>query len=360
MSPILQLQNVFQSYGDLAIIKNMSFKLSKGSIGCLLGPSGCGKTTILRAIAGFEEIMDGRILLNDTVISSKEKNLKPEKRKIGMVFQDYALFPHLTVSENIAFGLRHIDRTERILRINNLLDTLALADMRNKYPHELSGGQQQRVALARALAPKPDLILMDEPFSNLDVNLREKLSMEVRNILKAYGATALIVTHNQLEAFAISDEIGIMSDGHMHQWDTAHKLYHQPANEFVADFVGEGVLLQGEVLDKTRVSTGIGMLNGRFHLQCNAGHAVNVLIRPDDILHEDDSQIKAKVLDKTFRGASIMYSLLLENGEKVLSLVPSHHQHDIGMKIGIKVMLDDIVLFPRDRQGELNITGMSY
>jgi iron(III) transport system ATP-binding protein len=314
---MLEVRNICHSYGKTAVIKDLSFKLSKGSIGCLLGPSGCGKTTVLRTIAGFESITEGEVLLNGHMISKKGFKLGPEKRRIGMVFQDYALFPHLTVSENISFGLRK--------------------------------GQQQRVALARALAPKPDLILMDEPFSNLDVSLREKVSMEVRDILKEYGATALIVTHNQLEAFAISDEIGIMHEGQMHQWDTAHELYHQPATPFVADFVGEGVLINGVVINDNQVSTGVGLLNGQFMMRCREGSPVDVLIRPDDIVHDDDSPVRAEVLEKTFRGANIMYRLLLESGEKVLSIVPSHHEHPIGQKIGIKVMVDDIVLFDRGR-----------
>ena len=349
MSPMLEINNICHSYGETAIIKNLSFKLSKGSIGCLLGPSGCGKTTVLRTIAGFENITEGEVLLNGQMISRKGFKMAPEKRRIGMVFQDYALFPHLTVAGNISFGLRKIDESEKERRINSIVATLHLDDVRNKYPHEISGGQQQRVALARALAPKPDLILMDEPFSNLDVSLREKVSMEVRDILKEYGATALIVTHNQLEAFAISDEIGIMHEGQMHQWDTAHELYHQPATPFVADFVGEGVLINGTVINDNQVSTGVGLLSGQFMMRCSEGSRVDVLIRPDDIVHDDDSPVRAEVLEKTFRGANIMYSLLLESGEKVLSIVPSHHEHSTGQKIGIKVMVDDIVLFNRDQ-----------
>ena len=349
MSAMLEIKNICHSYGKTAIIKSLSLKLSKGSIGCLLGPSGCGKTTVLRIIAGFENITEGEVLLNGHMISRKGFKLGPEKRCIGMVFQDYALFPHLTVTGNIAFGLRKVDESEKERRINSILGTLHLTDVRNKYPHEISGGQQQRVALARALAPKPDLILMDEPFSNLDVSLREKVSMEVRDILKEYGATALIVTHNQQEAFAISDEIGIMHEGQMHQWDAAHELYHQPATPFVADFVGGGVLINGMVINDNQVSTGVGLLSGHFMMKCREGSPVDVLIRPDDIVHDDESPVRAEVLEKTCRGANIMYSLLLESGEKVFSIVPSHHEHPMGQKIGIKVMVDDIVLFNKDQ-----------
>jgi iron(III) transport system ATP-binding protein len=359
MNTILELQNIYHSYGKHVVVKDVSFELSKGSIGCLLGPSGCGKTTVLRTIAGFESILDGRILLNGTVISKKGYCFAPEKRRIGMVFQDYALFSHLTVFDNISFGLRSSIKSEKLKRTAHLVDMLNLMGAENKYPHELSGGQQQRVALARALAPRPDLILMDEPFSNLDVSLREKLSLEVRNILKEYGATALIVTHNQMEAFAISDEIGIMCNGQMLQWGVAHELYHHPATPFVADFVGEGVLVQGVVANNRQVLTSLGKLEGSFSTICTESCAVDVLVRPDDIVHDDNSPVRAKVLEKNFRGASIMYRLLLDSGERVLSIVPSHHDHPLGQKIGIRAIIDDIVLFTRDTAKQKAVCQLS-
>jgi iron(III) transport system ATP-binding protein len=357
MSTLLEMRDICHAYGEHLVVKDFSLQLSRGSIGCLLGPSGCGKTTVLRAIAGFEDIIAGEILLNGEMMSGNGICVEPEKRRIGMVFQDYALFPHLTAYENISFGLRKIAKTERLKRASRLLETLLLEDLEGKYPHQLSGGQQQRVALARALAPRPDLVLLDEPFSNLDVGLREKLSIEVRNILKEYGATALLVTHNQLEAFAVSDEIGIMYKRELQQWGSAHDLYHHPATPFVADFVGEGVLIQGVVLDNTRVSTSLGVLRGAFSCPCAPGCAVDVLIRPDDIVHDDDSPVRSKVMDKTFRGANIMYRLLLSNGERLMSIVPSHHDHPVGQKIGIRPVIDDIVLFVR---GEHPQRELSY
>jgi iron(III) transport system ATP-binding protein len=347
MKTILELKNIFHAYDDNMVVKDISLALKKGSIGCLLGQSGCGKTTVLRAIAGFEQIVDGEILIKDKVVSKPGWSLPPEKRNIGMVFQDYALFPHLTVFENIALGLRSMDRAKRIKRISNVLDTVHLADLKGSYPHELSGGQQQRVALARALARMPKLMLMDEPFSNLDINLREKISMEVRDILKEYGITALIVTHNQHEAFAIADEIGVMKDGEMQQWDTAYNIYHKPANQFVADFVGDGVLLRGIVISNRQVSSGLGVLEGDIDGKFTIDSSVDILIRPEDVVHADESDLKAKVVHKAFRGESILYTLQLENGDKVLSLAPSHHEHPIGMKIGIKLEVDDLILFNR-------------
>ena len=208
--PLLELKNISHAYGSHAVVSDLSCSLGQGTIGCLLGPSGCGKTTVLRAIAGFEQVSQGEIHLNGAVVSSPGRHVAPEQRRIGMVFQDYALFPHLSVADNIRFGLRQASDAERRARVEELLVTVGLAGAGGKYPHELSGGQQQRVALARALAPQPHLLLLDEPFSNLDVDLRERLSLEVRDILKQVGITAVLVTHDQHEAFAAADEIGIM------------------------------------------------------------------------------------------------------------------------------------------------------
>src|SRR5512134_173091 len=205
-TPVLELRGISHAYGEQAVVKSLSLSLGRGTIGCLLGPSGCGKTTVLRCIAGFERVAAGEIRLSGQAVASPTRHLPPEKRRVGMVFQDYALFPHLSVAENVAFGLHGMSRAGRRERVEELLAVVHLAEAARKYPHELSGGQQQRVALARALAPRPDLLLLDEPFSNLDVDLREKLSLEVRDILKAQNATAILVTHDQNDAFSIADE----------------------------------------------------------------------------------------------------------------------------------------------------------
>ena len=348
MNTLLELENVTVSYGGHAVVSGLSFGLERGEIGCLLGPSGCGKTTVLRAIAGLEPVRDGRVLVNGLVFSSGSRTLEPEKRRIGMVFQDYALFPHLNVAGNVAFGLREGSRDEKKARVSGLLSAVGLRSFGGKFPHELSGGQQQRLALVRALAPKPELLLMDEPFSNLDVVLREKLSMQVRQILKEAGTTALIVTHNHLEAFAIADRIGVLNKGRLEQWDTAHNIYHLPASTFVAGFIGEGTLVQGRVVSKDKVITGLGNLVGRFSSPCRQGCSVEVLIRPDDVIHDDESPVKARVVAKNFRGASILYTLETKSGERVLSLAPSHHDHPVGQYVGIRAEVDDIVLFTRD------------
>ena len=227
------------------VVQGLTMQLRHGRIGCLLGPSGCGKSTVLRAICGFEPIQAGEITLDKQVVSSPETTLAPEKRRVGVVFQDYALFPHLTNAQNVAFGLRDLPKKEALQKAEEWLERVGLKNVGSRYPHELSGGQQQRVALARAMAPEPELLLFDEPFSNLDVDLRERLAGEIRDILKANGTTALLVTHDQFEAFAIADDIGVMVDGRLVQWDSAYNLYHRPASRFVANFVGYGVFVPG-------------------------------------------------------------------------------------------------------------------
>ena len=250
---LLEVENLRHSYGEQEVVRGLTFSLAHGAIGCLLGPSGCGKTTVLRCIAGFEAVREGAIRIAGRLVSGPRTMLPPEERRVGMVFQDFALFPHLQVAGNIAFGLRGASRAAREARVRELAELVGLSAELDKYPHEISGGQQQRVALARALAPRPELLLLDEPFSNLDVDLRERLSLEVREIIKASGATAILVTHDQHEAFAMADEIGVLHEGHIQQWDSPYNLYHRPANRFVADFVGQGVFLPAKVLSAHRV-----------------------------------------------------------------------------------------------------------
>ncbi len=350
----LELTQILQRYGKQAVVDGVDFRLDTGTIACLLGPSGCGKTTLLRCIAGFEEIVGGEIRIHGNVVSRPGFHVAPEKRRIGMVFQDYALFPHLSVGDNVAFGLeRRRDEAAR-QRVDQLLATVGLAGQGEKYPHELSGGQQQRVALARALAPRPELILLDEPFSNLDVGLRERLSFEVREILKREGSTAIMVTHDQNEAFAMADEIGVMYNGRIQQWDTPYNLYHRPANRFVADFIGQGVLLAGVVERGDSVRMELGTLHSDTPVKCHEscasceeGCRVDVLLRPDDVIHDDASPVRAEVLNKAFRGAEIMYTLRLASGGEVLSLVPSHHNHALGEQIGIRLDVDHVIAFKK-------------
>jgi len=345
--PLLAIRALRHGYGSNEVIRGLSLSLNKGTIGCLLGASGCGKTTVLRCIAGFEPVQAGEIWLNGQLVSRRGVLLPTEARHVGMVFQDYALFPHLTVAENIAFGLHDGDRAARARRVDEVLEIVRLGGLRDQYSDELSGGQQQRIALARALAPRPDLLLLDEPFSNLDVEFRTQLSVEVREILKHQNTTAILVTHDQNEAFNLADEIGIMRDGTIEQWDTPYRLYHEPASRYVADFVGQGVFLPGTVLAEARIRLELGVFQGNT-IDWPQGTEVDVLLRPDDILHDDASPLQAQVLHKAFRGAQFLYTLQLPAGGRVLSLVPSHHNHAIGERIGIRLEIDHLVAFRRE------------
>ncbi|MEO8304607.1 MAG: ABC transporter ATP-binding protein [Betaproteobacteria bacterium] len=346
MAASVEVRNLEQAYGANRVVRGLDFVLAVGRIGCLLGPSGCGKTTVLRCIAGFEPIEGGSIALSGRVVSEPGRLTPPEARRIGMVFQDYALFPHLDVARNIGFGFGRRPSSAARGRVAEMLALVGLTGAGGAFPHELSGGQQQRVALARALAPQPDLLLLDEPFSNLDIDLRERLSVEVRDIIKASGTTAILVTHDQHEAFALADEIGIMYDGRIEQWDTAYNLYHRPQSRFVADFVGQGVFLRGVVAGPGALTTELGELGTTLPAPAGKGGAVDVLLRPDDIVHDDASPWRAFVAKKTFRGADFLYTLTLASGTQVISLVPSHHDHAIGEMIGIRLAIDHVVAFP--------------
>jgi len=345
--PLLAISALRHAYGSNEVIKGLSLTLNKGTIGCLLGASGCGKTTVLRCIAGFDPVQAGEISLNGQIVSRRGELIPTEARHVGMVFQDYALFPHLTVAENIAFGVRGGDRAVRARRVDEVLEIVRLPGVRDKYPDELSGGQQQRIALARALAPRPDLLLLDEPFSNLDVDFRAKLTVEVREILKQQNTTAILVTHDQHEAFSLADEIGIMRDGAIEQWDTPYRLYHEPVSRYVADFIGQGVFLPGTVLAGARFRLELGVFQANT-ADWPQGTEVDVLLRPDDILHDDASPLQAKVLHKAFRGAQFLYTLQLPAGGRVMSLVPSHHNHAIDERIGIRLEIDHLVAFRRE------------
>jgi iron(III) transport system ATP-binding protein len=344
----LELQDVARSFGALRVVDGLTLRLPQGSIGCLLGPSGCGKTTALRCIAGFEPVDRGSIRAHGRLLSSPQVHVSPESRRIGMVFQDYALFPHLNVAENVGFGLRGQDRGRRQRRVDEILETVGLAEYRTHYPHQLSGGQQQRVALARALAPQPEIVLLDEPFSSLDVELRERLGVEVRAILKTLNTTALLVTHDQQEAFAVADMVGVMRAGRLEQWDAPYQLYHRPATRFVADFIGQGVFLDGEVVAPGTFQTEVGVVRANGNGDWRTGTRVDLLLRPDDVIHDDASTMRAEVCQRAFRGAEFLYTLRLPSGAHVLSLVPSHHDHAIGEHIGIRIEPDHVVAFARD------------
>ena len=341
----LSLNNVTVGYDNLPIVKEISLTLGNGQIGCLLGPSGCGKSTLLRAIAGFEPLISGEIIMEDQLLSSRHFTQVPEKRQIGMVFQDLALFPHLTIDENIRFGIHRWSRHKQVERVRELLDLVGLSEMKNRYPHSLSGGQQQRIALARAMAPRPKLLLLDEPFSGLDASMREKLVPEVRDILLQEQMSALLVTHDQMEAFAMADKVAVIREGMVLQCDSSYILYHKPNSRFVADFVGEGDFLSAIVLDEYQVKSSLGTLSSSEPHGFSINQAVKVLVRPDDLLHDDDSNFTAQIVNKQFRGSHFLYRVKLESQQELYCFASSHHNHDLGEDIGIQLDLDHLVMF---------------
>jgi len=299
-------------------------------------------------IAGFEPVWQGRILIDSVEVSSQHVFLPPERRKIGMVFQDFALFPHLKVDDNVRFGLTGMSSREQQVRVQEMLAIVGMPAYAQAFPHQLSGGQQQRVALARALAPRPRLLLLDEPFSNMDAELREQLAREVRSILKQENSTAILVTHDQHEAFAMADEICVMNEGSIWQQGSGYDLYHQPANRFVADFIGQGVIVPATVESATSVRTDLGVIEGDTRIADPPGTMVDVLIRPDDVVHDDESDDSAVVVEKAFRGADFLYYLRMDSGIEVMCLAPSHHNHKINERIGIRLNVDHLVTFSRN------------
>ncbi|UFH48395.1 ABC transporter ATP-binding protein [Pseudomonas sp. KNUC1026] len=317
--PLLTLERVACGYAEQAVVQGLSLSLQPGEIGCLLGPSGCGKTTTLRAIAGFEPLASGQIHLAGRCLARDSYSLAPEQRQIGMVFQDYALFPHLSVAENIAFGLTR--GPEAVQRVNELLERVNLAGLGARRPHELSGGQQQRVALARALAPSPRLLLLDEPFSNLDVELRRRLSLEVRGLLKAQGIAAMLVTHDQEEAFAVSDKVGVMRHGVLEQWATPAELYQQPATPWVARFVGQGYFVPGQVRGSC-LETELGAISlpgGRWA----EGSTLHLLLRPEHLMVGAQDGLPCTVVHSYFQGAHTAFRLRTPGGLELEALLPS-------------------------------------
>lgn len=347
MSARLEVEAITCEYPDQVAVRDLGFDVEPGSLVCLLGPSGCGKTTVLRAIAGFHPLSHGEIRIDGKVVSASGFALAPELRRVGMVFQEHALFPHMTAGQNVAAGLRRLPAAERGRLVEEFLDKVGLAGFGARYPHELSGGQQQRIALARALAPRPALLLMDEPFSSLDLDLREKLGIEVHDLLKREGITSVLVTHDQYDAFALADFVGVMHAGCIVQWDTPYRLYHEPQTRFVADFVGDGVFVDGRIRDLNSVQTELGVVRGRSAREFLNDAEVDVLIRPDDIVPSDHPTLRATVVRKAFKGAEILYTLRLSSGAEVLSLFPSHDDHAVGETVGVRLNAEHLVVFPK-------------
>ena len=325
---MIRLESVTKRFGATTAVDEASLCVERGEVVALLGPSGCGKTTLLRLIAGFERPDGGTVEVAGRPVAGANW-VPPEQRRVGMVFQDYALFPHLTVAENVGFGLA---RRARAGRVPELLAVVGLDDLGRRYPHELSGGQQQRVALARALAPAPELVLLDEPWSNVDPFLRESLRAEVSEIIRPLGVTVLLVTHDREEAFSLADRIALMRDGAVVQEGTSEEIYFAPASRWAAEFVGAANVLSGHIVDG-RVETSVGAFpaNG-----ASALGAAQVLVRPELLELEPDPAGTAEVVAREFRGHDVFYRVLLD-GVELVSHRPSTEVVPLGSRVSIRL-----------------------
>jgi iron(III) transport system ATP-binding protein len=350
---VLELDDVTKRYGGTTVIDDLSLSVREGELLTLLGPSGCGKTTTLRLVAGLEAPTEGVVRLDDEVVTDGDSFAPPEERDVGVVFQEFALFPHLNARENVAFGIK--DHPECDRRVADLLELVALTDHGEKYPDELSGGQQQRVALARSLAPEPDLLLLDEPFSNLDVDLRVEMREEVRRILKQAGVTAVSVTHDQEEAMSISDRVAVMYDGQLEQVGRPEQVFQQPESRFVASFLGHASFLAGEVSGGT-VHTGLGPVDrSRVHGLSKEydGSEIDLLVRPDDVAcsRDGDGEPNGTVVHRRYLGPSVLYRVELDSGDTVG--VMNNHADEVTLDEPVHAMLTadhDLAWFPRGRR----------
>ncbi len=321
--PTVHCSVIYKTFTSLPVVENVSFHVMPGRILALLGPSGCGKTTTLRLIAGFEQLDSGHIEIDGQLVAGDGRHVPPEKRRAGMVFQDYALFPHMSVADNVGFGLQR--GKDRENRVGELLALVGLESRGERMPYELSGGQQQRVALARALAPRPAVLLLDEPFSNLDAALRIEVRQEIKDLLKQSGTTAVFVTHDQEEALFLGDEVAVMNQGHLEQVGGAEEVFHQPRTRFVAEFVGQADFIPGTVTGQG-VETPLGVLPRQISLP--AGTAVDVAVRPDDVKLLADDGGQSRVLSRQFLGIAYMVKVKLPGGTIVRSW--QSHRIDFG------------------------------
>jgi len=343
---IIELQDVSKQYpgGKVPAVSDISFQVEQGETLALLGPSGSGKTTILRLIAGFERPDRGRVLLKDRDVCEGRRCLPPEKRGIGMVFQDYALFPHLTVEGNVGFGLRGLSRARREEKVHEILEMVGLPEFCRRYPHELSGGQQQRVALARALAPDPLMILLDEPFSNLDPDMRTQMRGEVSGILKRSGSTAILVTHDHEEAFSMANRVALLNAGRLEQHGSPEAIYHTPLSPFVADFVGQADFISGRIQGE-KILSELGVLQNKTRL--SGEKEIMLMIRPDDIDLVPHAKGIAAVVERQFRGSENLYKILLPSGETVHSSQHSLAVYALESRVDIRLKLTHTVVFDK-------------
>ncbi len=347
----LEMDQVYCAPGEYPVLRGFSLEINRGEIVALLGPSGCGKTTVLRTIAGFETVHRGEVRIAEQVVARPGFSMPTERRAVGVVFQDFALFPHLTVAENVALGLRGKPGAEQRQRVREMLKkTYLVSDqdhrLEGRYPHELSGGQQARVALARALAPQPSLLLLDEPFADLDENLRERLAGDVRDILREMGTTALLVTHHHEEAFALGGRVGMMREGAILQLDTPFNLYHEPTSREVATFLDRGLFLPAELRSAHDFETELGQVHSKKPYPQSPGTRMEMLLHRSDVLPDPQGPLVGVVVEKTFQGDSTLYSVRMESGFCVQVVTSSHTDLECGETLRMRLDLEHVVAFP--------------
>ena len=340
----LNLQSVKISLDSKVILDDVNLKIDTGEIVSLMGSSASGKTSLIRSIAGFHNISSGMIQIDGQIVDDSIRRSDVAMRNVGVIFQDLALFPHLTVRENICFGLNNIDSAQQQNRAKKLEDLLDIENINNRYPNQISGGQQQRVAIARAIAPKPNLLLLDEPFSALDYELKDNLMNDIMKLIKSENITAILITHSAEEAFKMSDKIAFISNNTITQFANPYDIYHRPVSKEIANFFGISSYIKAKITDSSHINCILGDFVGMVD-QFNKDDKVDLLIRPDDIIHDDDSLFSAKVTEKTFRGSDFLYELELKDGQKIFCYAPSHHNHQVNEVIGIKLDLDHLVIF---------------
>ena len=339
----LSIANLTCQYEQQTVLESLSLSVNQGEIICLLGSSGCGKTTLLKAIAGLLPVKTGAIYLNNRTLDDGSRQVPPEQRNIGMIFQDYALFPHLTVGENIAFGLRKVTTQEKRERVNNMLSLVRLSGFADRYPHQLSGGQQQRVAIARSLIYQPDLLLLDEPFSNIDTQVRHDLIKEIRDIFKRQGVTAIFVTHSREEAFAFADKMAVMNQGKIEQFGTASELYHHPSSKFVADFLGGGSYLPATKSRDNDYLTSLGIIQADSPSELTIEQQCILLMRPYNIILQSDSHAETQVEEQQFRGDQCHYVVHVK-GNKLIAT--SLEPLSIGDHVSVNICSKGVYAFP--------------